>query len=159
MEILKVFITILLCYPFSAYAQGGHNGGGGPGIMMNYIPGDTSSPYINLYDTGNSIRDNSAFKNFLRHKMESTGCNKYLMGNLNENLLLLSHCMQNKRNYNELNSPIDIEIEGRGVIDLQSFKELVPKRLWREEEDRILIDRRIPILNYQNDLGERFNLL
>ena len=91
--------------------------------------------------------------------MESTGCNKYLSGNSNDDLLLLSYCMQKKRNYNELSSPIDIEIEGRGVIDLQSFKELVPKRLWREEDDRIMIDRRVPVLNYQNDQGERFNLL
>lgn len=144
-----VFISLVLV-SFFGYAQGGEgaNGGGGPTITHRFLNLELLNPgYTDLLSgEGRTILET---KRGYGELIEPDKCKS-----MSDKSKELCYYLKNPKGYKILKSPVDLEIKGAGVIDLQTFKDETPKSLWREDDDKIIIDNRVPVINWQDFDGE-----
>lgn len=156
---MKFIFIILFLFSVCSFAQNGNGngGGGGPSITLRYnnveikVPAefeDLLGPRTDRIkrDVRDHFLPNSG--NQFRELVEPDKCKA-----MEEKSAELCRILKKSKTENIFEKPLDLEIKGAGVVDLQTFKDETPKSLWREENDKILIDSRVPIINWQDDEG------
>jgi hypothetical protein len=140
-----IFITLSLFMSVAAYSQGGGGGSGPPSITLRYNNIEVEIP--SGFEDVLRARPDRIKRDVRDHFFPNSG--KQIKNDLCS--LLIENC---NYEFKEIKDPVDLEIKGAGVIDLQTFKDETPKTLWREENDKIIIDSRVPVINWQSDDGE-----
>lgn len=133
MRIIVIFFSLFLSV--SLYAQGGGGGSGPPGIILKFNDQDIFIPGNDLGDYGKL--DDATIRDLIKDQQ------------LNPNIIIKEKV---------LDRPFDLEIRGAGVVDLQTFKSETPKSLWREEDGKVMVDSRVPLVNWQDEDGNLHDL-
>ncbi|MCR9204325.1 MAG: hypothetical protein NXH75_07105, partial [Halobacteriovoraceae bacterium] len=150
----KLILIALLLFSIGSFAQGGSGGNnGGPSIILKYQNLDIAIPdgFSRFLEDPRDVY----FKDIepLKEVVVPAKCAR--MEDDAKELCLILH---EERSTRTLISPIDLEIKGAGIIDIQSFKDQTPKSLWREENGELKIDKRVPVINWQDLDGELHEL-
>lgn len=151
----KIVILVTFFLSLSILAQdGGAEGGGGPSITLR-----ETNPELYYQQLEDYLRELAG---------EGSRGGRYNFENLPERILDWEE-VKNEGDWRDLvkaeleghtkkrvrfKKPVDLEVSGLGVVDVQTFKDAFPSSLWHEEEDDLYIDALVPIKNWQDDFGE-----